>query len=305
MIGGDSVPCTNSATLFWVEDDPGASYRWILPDGWRGRSDSSSIWITPDKVAETISVIPWNSCGESEEIELSVNPTSLPRIPVIESEKISPCQNSEQIFYILAEDEVDYLWGVGPGWEIIGPDTLSQVLVKVGTGTAGRMYLTSTNKCGDSLTSRNFLLSPSPAPPDLRLQTSSIEGLDEIVIRNYSDYAQVRWVRNDSILADFQGENLILQRNGVYHVDAANFEGCWVSTDISERIEVNEESLIYSISTGSEGLIKIENDSRETALIKVYDLTGRIVYSNEIQPGTNLFRTERRGMLIFRLEGNE
>ncbi len=305
LITGDRIPCTNVQSLFRVEENPTTVYRWQIPEGWGGRSDSSSILITPLKVEGTISVLPGNSCGEAGKINLTVNPISLPRIPVIQSDRISPCENSITEFRILAQEEIDYVWDVENGWDIIGTDTLERVSVNIGTGTAGRMYLTSSNKCGDTLTSRNFLLSPSPDSPDLVLRSSSIDGLEEVVIRNYSDYAQVNWFRNDSLFADFGDENLILQRNGVYRVDGANSEGCWASTEAMDHIQINKESLLYNISTGSEGLIKIENDSQESAVIKVYDLTGRIVYSNEIQLGTNLFQTERRGLLIFRLEGNE
>ncbi len=304
-ITGDTLPCTNGQTLFRVEDDSTATYRWIIPENWTGRSDSSSIFITPEKGAGTITVIPGNSCGESEGIPLNVIPLSLPRVPVIRSDRISPCQNSIQDFFILAEDDVNYTWDVESGWDIIGPDTLKQVTVSVGSGTAGRMFLTSSNKCGDTLTSRNFLLSPSPVQPDLWLQPSFIEGLDEIVIRNYSDYAQVSWFRNDSLISDYQGEFLILQRNGVYSVDVANSDGCWTSTEASDRIQISEASLVYNISTGSDGIIKIENDSNETAVINVFDLTGRIVFSNKVEPGTNNYHTTRRGLLIFRIEGSD
>jgi len=193
---------------------------------------------------------------------------------------------------------------VEPGWEIIGPDTLSKVSVLVGSGSEGRMYLISSNKCGDTLTSRNFLLSPSPPPPELKLQSSSIEGLDEIVITNFSDYFQVNWFRNDSILPGSPGESLILQRNGIYSVNGTNREGCTAYSEDSENILVDEKSLLYQISTGSEGVIWIENDTNEPALIKAYDLAGKVAYAGEIHPGSNQFHTSRRGLLIFRIEGS-
>lgn len=303
VMEGDTIPCTNAPSLFRVEEDSSVTYEWILPGGWEGASDSASIWITPEKEAGTITVIPSNSCGTSEGISLSVDPMSLPRVPVIESDRISPCENSEQLFYILAEEEVDYSWEVEPGWEIIGPDTLSSVLVEIGDGAAGRMFLSASNRCGDTLTSRNFLLSLSPNPPVLIRQPSIYGDLKEIVIRDYSDYAQVRWYRNDSLIQDFDEEYLVLQRNGTYRVEVANSQGCWASTPESNWIQMNEETLVYNISTGSEGIIKIENDSNAPALMQVFDLTGRMVSSEEIQQGTTLFNTHRRGLLIFRIEG--
>ncbi len=112
IISGDTLPCTNTENLFSVEFDSTASYQWILPEGWQGNSDSSSIWITPEKGPGTITVIPWNSCGEADEIGLQVNPKSLPRYPVIYCERTSPCQNAVQSFYIIEEEEVD-TWVLG------------------------------------------------------------------------------------------------------------------------------------------------------------------------------------------------
>ncbi len=122
-------------------------------------------------------------------------------------------------------------------------------------------------------------------------------------LRNHSFYSNVNWRRNDSLIHDFHGESLILRRNGVYSVDVVNNEGCWASANASESIKVDEESFVYNISTGADGIIKVENDSNETAVIQVYDLTGRIVFSNKVHPGTNLYHTTRRGLLIFRIEG--
>ncbi len=304
IIIGDTVPCTNGQTLLRVEDDSTATYRWKIPEGWGGRSDSSSILITPEKEPGTIVVIPRNSCGESEGIEITVHPMSLPRIPVIQSERISPCQNSITEFRILSEEEVDYIWNAEDGWQLLGADTLEHVSVRIGVGPAGRMFLTSSNKCGDTVTSRNFLLSPSPVEPDLTQQSSLIEGLDEIVIRNYSDYAQINWFRNDSLITDFKGETLILQRNGLYRVDVANSEGCWASTESIDQIRINEESLSYNVSFSSDGILKIENDTNEQASIKVYDLMGKIVFSGNLQPGTNNYHTSRKGLLIIIIEGS-
>ncbi len=181
VIEGDTVACVSNATPFWVEDDSTATYQWILPGGWKGNSDSSSIRITPEEGSGTIAVIARNSCGESDRIELIVNPTALPTAPIIESERNRPCENSVQDFFILDEEGVEYTWDVESGWEIIGPDSLNVVSVKIGTGSSGRMYLTSANHCGDTPTSRSFQLTPAPVPPVLRLQSSSIENLDEII----------------------------------------------------------------------------------------------------------------------------
>ncbi len=300
---GDTVPCTNTPTLFSVAHDPGAFYRWALPAGWLGRGDSSSIWVTPVGEPGTVSVFPANSCGESEAIELMVYPLPLPVKPVIECERFTPCEESVQDFYIQAEEEADYRWNVENGWEIIGPDSLDRVTVSIGSGTSGRMFITSSNQCGEVQNSRNFLLSPSPALPDLVLEPSSYEGLKEIRIRNYSLFAEVNWFRNDSIIPGFNGQTLIVHRNGTYSVDVTTEEGCLGTTHEADRVKVSEESLRFSIFTGSDGVIQIENDTGNPAVIQAFDLTGRTVFSGGLQPGTNIYRTTRRGLLILRVEG--
>ncbi len=305
QIVGDTVPCTNTVNLFSVEDETGALYRWIVPEGWTGRSDSSSILVTPKKEPGVLSVIPINSCGEAEPVELSLQPKSLPRIPVIRTDRISPCENSVQDFFIGAEEEVRYRWETPTGWEILGPDSLDRVAVKIGFGAAGRMFLISSNKCGDTLTSRNFLLSPAPASPRLQLQSSVIDGFDEVLLQNFSSYAAVSWFRNDSLLEGFGGEFLVLQRNGTYSVEVTNSEGCISTTDPSEEVEINEESLTYNISAATGGLVKIENDSNTSATVKAFDLTGRLVINDALAPGTSYYSTSRRGLLIFRIENGQ
>ncbi|MEN8230592.1 MAG: S8 family serine peptidase [Bacteroidota bacterium] len=300
---GDTIPCPGVQSLYLVQEDSSASYEWILPTGWRGSSDSSSIWITPEADPGTITVIPWNSCGESEELQLTISPNSLPDPPDILTENLNPCEHSLQEFYFVRNSEDETQWDVETGWEIIGADTLDHVLIKVGAGATGRVFLTSANKCGKSVTSKRYFLTPAPVSPILRTQPSAIEGLDEIVLRNFAFYTEVNWYRNDSIIPDFHEESFILRRNGIYKVEVSNSEGCFATTEESERINVNEESFVYNIFTGSEGVIKVENDTHESATINVYDLTGRTVFSNEVVPGTNMYHTTRRGLLIFRIEG--
>ncbi len=303
-ITGDTVPCTNTPNLFSVESTTGTSYRWIVPEGWSGRSDSASIWVTPVKEPGILSVIPFNSCGEATPIELSLQPKSLPRIPVIESDRISPCENSVQEFFIGAEEEVSYRWETPAGWQIAGPDSLESVTMQIGTGAAGRVFLTASNKCGDTLTSRNFLLSPAPDPPRLQLQSSVIEGYREILVQNYSSYNRVEWLRNDSII-DFGGEFLVLHRNGIYSVEVTNSQGCTSRSEPSEWVEVDDPELTFHIAASEGGRIKIENDSNAAATLHAFDLTGRMVINDALPPGTSFYRTTRRGLLIFRISGRQ
>ncbi len=305
LMDGDTVPCTNAQTLFSVEEDTTAIYRWVIPEEWLGESDSSSIWITPTANEGTLTVFPSNSCGESEGIELTLHPLPPPSVPEIVMDGSNPCENSTEQFSIETQAEVDYTWSVDPGWEIVGPDTLNLVVVKTGQGITGKVFLNSSNKCGDTLKTYFFPLLPAPERPVLVLQPSVMEGLDEIVLQNYEDYTQINWFRNDSLIPDFHGKSFILHRNGLYSVEVANSAGCMVATEIADRIEMEEKSLIYNIATGSEGLIHVNNDSNKPALITVYDLTGKAVFSDEVLPGTNAYHTTRRGLLIFRIEGSD
>jgi hypothetical protein len=63
--------------------------------------------------------------------------------------------------------------------------------------------------------------------------------------------------------------------------------------------------LVYQISTGSGGYIRIGNDSGLPAQVRAYDLAGRVFHTGEIQPGTHQFRTQRRGLVIIRIEGSQ
>jgi subtilisin family serine protease len=304
-ITGDTLPCTTREFLYSVENDPGTTYWWTLPKGWFGQSDSSSIWVTPLEESGNISVIPVNSCGESEKGELTVHPLSLPEIPLIESDRINPCENEVQEFSTVAAGETGYVWRAQQGWEILGPDSLTEVSVLVGSGSSGRIFLTASNKCGETLTSRNFILSPAPTAPFLRQQRSSMGGLDELVVLNFDDYTLVNWYRNDSLYDGFHEESLVVTRNGVYGIEVRNEDGCVAAMDAAQKIEINDRDLLYSIGTASGGFIRVQNDTSEPARIRAYDLTGRLVFADELQPGTSTYHTSRRGLLILRLEGDE
>ena len=88
-------------------------------------------------------------------------------------------------------------------------------------------------------------------------------------------------------------------------MEVTNSEGCTNSPESAQKFLVNNTSLLYSIATGSDGLIRVRNDDTSPALIRAFDLTGRVVYADELQSGTTEFRTSRRGLLIFRIEGDE
>jgi hypothetical protein len=298
---GDTMPCADIPNLFSVEYHPSATYWWNLPKGWSGHSDSASIWVTPMEETDTIAVIPTNKCGASDEIKLVVRPASLPEAPGIESDRINPCELEVQQFSIRPDGESSYVWRAEQGWEILGPDSLSEVSVLVGTGSSGRMYLTASNKCGETLTSRNFILAQAPTVPYLRRQPSFIAGLDELLVLNYDDYSMVKWYRNDSLYDGYRGESLILHRNGIYSIEVANSEGCVATMEDDQKVEVRDRQLWFSISTASEGIIRIQNDGTASANLQVFDLTGRMVFSDKLPPGSSTFHTPRRGLLIFRI----
>ena len=302
-IVGDTLPCTGKASLYAVDNEPSNTYWWTLPKGWSGQSDSAAIWVTPGEGTGTISVIPVNNCGESEKIELLAHPVLLPEAPTIESDRVNPCELEEQQFSIQPEEETTYLWRAERGWEILGPDSLSEVSVMVGTGSSGRMYLTASNRCGEKLTSRNFLLAQAPTVPYLRRQPSSIEGLDELFVLNFNDYALVKWFRNETMYDGFHEESLILRRNGVYSIEVVNEEGCTASMKSDQQVEIKDKELLYGISTSAEGIIQVQNDTMDPADIQVYDLNGRMVFSEELPPGTQTYHTDRRGLLILRITG--
>ena len=303
VMQGDTVPCLGNSSLYSVELDPAVTYWWKLPPGYNGRSDSASILVDPGIEPGTIAVVPANSCGEAESIELFVQPQTLPGIPAIQSERISPCENALNDFFVSPAEGQSYRWDAAPGWEILGADSLDRVSVRVGTGASGRMYLTATNRCGDTRTSKNYLLSREPISPIIRKQSSPYEGLEELVVLTAEAYELISWFRNDSLYEGYHESSLVIHRNGEYSVEVTNSEGCTNSRESSQTFVVSKPVLLYSIYTASDGLIRVENDDSEPARISVFDLLGREVYVNDLPTGTSEFLTRRRGLLIFRIEG--
>jgi hypothetical protein len=123
-------------------------------------------------------------------------------------------------------------------------------------------------------------------------------------VLNYDDYTLVKWFRNDVLYEGYHEESLILHRNGIYSIEVANEEGCTASMEADQKPEIEDRQFLYSISTASGGVIRVQNDASEPATIQAYDLTGRVVFADELLPGTRTFHTHRRGLLIFRISGD-
>jgi hypothetical protein len=82
-ITGDTIACSGQEYIYQIDPVPGAnSYTWILPNGWIGSSDSTSINIIAGNTDGTIYVMTNNSCASSDStaLDITVHPSPEPSI---------------------------------------------------------------------------------------------------------------------------------------------------------------------------------------------------------------------------------
>lgn len=303
-ITGDTLPCINSENIYSVEYNNEARYNWIIPEGWTGSNDSSRIWINPLLESGIIKVIPYNGCGTDDTIEIAVNALDVPDYPPIITENASPCQNSIQDFIVTPVEGIKYRWEADQNWEIIGSDTSDRAKLKIDEASRGTLFLSASNKCGNSRIARDYEFSPQPAMPQLLQLESSIPGYNELFLENFEQYTYVRWIFNNSELANDQ-ESVLIQRNGEYSLYVSNNEGCTRQLDIEERILVNDENLVFSVyGLNTAGQFLIMNDTPENAYLEGYDLMGKAIFKADLTPGANYFSTRDRGAIILKITGS-
>jgi hypothetical protein len=81
-IFGNRVACSGSNQTYFINPIPDAtSYTWVIPPGWIGNSNNSSINVTVGNKTDHISVRANNSCGSGDFNSLQIHLDSIPAKP--------------------------------------------------------------------------------------------------------------------------------------------------------------------------------------------------------------------------------
>jgi len=301
----DTVPCAGETTLIVVDSIAGARYDWTLPEDWLGTSSSFSLEYIPGNEAGIISVNAWNACGYGDTLSLPIQVKNVPARTQILSSRDQPCALSEQDFYVVALDEHSYRWETIDDWTILDGWEEDTVLVSVGNESSF-LFVNVTNKCGSRQFNKLYVTSELPTQPLVKVTDSEYEGYKLLTISNSSSFSSYQWIRDEvpieSPLA--RTPEYVAYLPGIYTAEVSNTEGCKRSQDEKDGIEIDQENQDYSIYTGQQGYIVVQNHTEEEALVNIYDFSGKLHSIITVDPGTSEIAFRRRGAFIVQISGS-
>lgn len=301
----DTVPCAGTMAAVQVDDHPGTTYRWRLPQNWLGTSRTSRLEYVPGKDPGIIQVESGNACGNGDTLLIPISVKNVPDAVQILSGREKPCAMSQQEFFVVPEEDHSYRWEVGDDWSILGNDTGDTVLVAVGM-QSNFLFVEVTNKCGSRSSNRLFITSPMPEDPLLKVNNSEVDGYRQLTITNAGLYSGFQWLRNEEPIESnaATGPEIIAYLPGIYTVAVTNREGCVNRMDPADGIDIDQENQVFTVFPGRSGRIIVLNSSSASALVHIYDYMGRILKIETVGPGHNEIPFNGKGVFIVSVTGN-
>jgi len=195
-----SIPAVAGATRYeWATGD------WIINTG----QNTTTITVTAQNTASTITVMARNDCGASEPRTLLMQPLlNAPAQPVAIIGPVSPCVGQATVTYSIAAvaNAAGYTWAVPNTWEVLSGQSTTSIQVKVGTG-GGNISVAASNDCGSA--AKTLAVIPSTAVPptvgainasvtqpcvnNAELVTYSVAPIDGITVYNWAVLENNGW----------------------------------------------------------------------------------------------------------------
>jgi len=301
----DTVPCAGVTSLAETDSITGASYTWTLPDDWLGMSTGHGLEYIPGKKPGTIVVNARNSCGYGDTLSRFINVKDVPARTQILTTRDSPCTLSEQEFFVVPLAEHTYQWKTIDDWSILGDSVGDTVRVLVGTDNSF-LFVNVTNKCGTSQSNKFYTTSPSPSQPVVSITNSEYGDYKLLTVSNSSSFSTFQWyrdqVRLESALA--RKSEYIAYLQGIYTVGVSNSEGCELTQDVKDGIEIKYENQDYSIYSGQKGSLVVMNYTTDRAIVNIYDFSGKSRSISQVDPGYNEIFIGQNGAFIVQISGS-
>lgn len=301
---GDTVLCEGETGTLTVDSLTGAAYQWMLPDNWLGTSVTHKINFIPMLNTGQIRVTAFNSCAFGDTLSIAIQVNKPPGNTEIFSVSDVLCQNSTSRFYIFPEENTDYQWSVDPGWQIAGNNRGDTVDVEVGAGSS-YLRVKATNECGFTNSFRPYTTAPAPDMPLLMSSESIYEPYRKLEVQNATAYRMIQWYRNNKIISgeNGRGPSYVAFLPGTYTVEVANRDGCTLLQDSQDGINITGPNNLYTVYGGSGGVLMVQNNTRETATVNIYDMNGKLMVISRADPGINEIATTLKGAYVVSVKG--
>ncbi len=306
---GDTVLCAGEQGSLSVDNLPGATYEWLLPENWLGTSETHELDYIPSLTQGQIGVTAYNACAYGDTLIISVQVNTIPDQIQVFTASEQVCEQSLNQFYVGAQEGIRYawsVWSVQQDWQVVGDSLSDTVSIQVGS-QYGRVSVNATNQCGSRSSSRSVSTVASPDPPMMASMSSVYEDYMKIELQNATAYSSIQWLRNNEIIDSpgATGSSIIAYIPGTYSVQVTNREGCVLQQDSTSGINVSGPGNYFGVHAGSNGTIVVEHEYplADPATLNVVDLMGNIQIIKVINPGHNEIPTHLRGVYIVSISG--
>lgn len=290
-----AAPCAGDTASFIISPIAGAtSYIWYTSGtGWTGSSTTTTLNATAGTGVGTIVVLAYNSCGEGESNTFTITPNTPPAAPSI-SVYTPPCTGTTTAVFTASGSSAYNWWVVGTGWS--GTSSSSTFTTTVGTGTAF-IICNSSNACGIGPNDTLTIAPGTPVATFTETTHSTVIGVNVTI--NFTGSAPVgstyTWNFAGGIATPGTGsgpQSVHWTTGGTKMVTLiVDNNGC--SSTFTDTVHVkdptginelnNPDDNISIVPNPSEGLFDIVFTSpvNKSVTVRMADMEGRIVYSNE------------------------
>jgi hypothetical protein len=159
-ITGPTTVCEGNATTYSISAVTGATtYQWILPPGWTGTSNGTSITVTPNGTSGTIRVKAGVTCGMGEARSLAINILPAPGAVITPSGPTEFCAGSNVTLTANTGTNLTYVWKNGTN--VLGTTTNAHVASTSGLYTVE--ITSNVNNCTSYSAVEVVTVNPNPA----------------------------------------------------------------------------------------------------------------------------------------------
>ena len=140
--------CSGDTGTYYIAPITGATtYQWTVSGtGWSGTSSSDSISLIAGTGVASVTVLAYNACGEGESTTFNITPGAPPVRPGISTITPACVGSATAVFSASAAGATAYSWeAIGTGWS--GTSSSPSLSATVGTGT-GSIICVASNSCG-------------------------------------------------------------------------------------------------------------------------------------------------------------
>lgn len=302
-----ALACPSSTAIFTTPGSPGAtSYSWtVAGTGWSGASSTASINVNVGTGVGTLTVNAVNACGASPAYVGNFNTSTGPGASTSISGPSDPCSGTTVTFTTPSVPTASsYVWTVsGIGWS--GSSSTNSINVVVGTGV-GTISVRPVNACGTGSPYTLSAINPLAAPTATFALSSHIVNVHSTVNIIYTGVAPTgstySWNFSGGFATPGTGsgpQTVYWNTPGQYLVFLTVSNGAGCSAAYADTVDVLngtgiqnvniqniDASIIPNPNNGTFDILFSESVTQPIS-IKLYDMLGRVAYSNDFANAVN------------------